>query len=119
MSALCQKQTSAIYSITSSAATNNPGGNGEVDRLRRSQIDDCFEFGGGLYWEIGRFVAAQDTVDVGRRQAEIVVLVDPIGHEAAGHDKKIKCVDRRQFVPGRKRDDKIAMLDSGAIRRQE
>ena len=96
-----------------------PWRNGEVDRLRRSQIDDCFEFGGGLYWEIGGFVAAQDTVDVGRRQPEIVVLVDPIGHEAAGHDKKIKCVDRRQFVPGRKRDDKIAMLDSGAIRRQE
>src|SRR6516165_1225921 len=64
-----------------------PRRNGEVDRLRRSKVDGCFEFGGGLYWEIGGFVAAQDAVDIGRRQPEIVVLVGPIGHEAAGRKK--------------------------------
>jgi len=64
-----------------------PRRNGEVDRLRRSKVVGCFEFGGGLYWEIGGFVAAQDAVDIGRRQPEIVVLVGPIGHEAAGRKK--------------------------------
>src|SRR5262249_47663240 len=96
-----------------------PRRNGEVDRLRRSKVDGRSELGGGLYWEIGGFVAAQDTVDIGRRQPEIVVLVGPIGHEAAGHDKKMKRVDRGQFVPDCKRDEEIAMQDGSAIRRQE
>ena len=93
--------------------------NGDAERLRRSKVDGCSEFGRGLYREVGGFVAAQNTVNIGRRQPEYVVLVGPIGHEAAGRDKKIKRVDRGQFVPGRKRDEEIAMQDGGAIRRQE
>ena len=37
-----------------------------------------------VYWEIGGFVAAQNTVNIGRRQSEYFVLVGRIGHEAAG-----------------------------------
>jgi hypothetical protein len=53
-----------------------------------SKVDGCSEFGRGLYWEIGGFVAAQNTVNIGRRQSEYFVLVGRIGHEAAGGDNR-------------------------------
>jgi hypothetical protein len=42
--------------------------NFEVERLNGREIDDKLEFGRRLYRKIGRLVAAQDTVDVGRQR---------------------------------------------------
>src|SRR6185503_19408258 len=134
MSASPSKRTCAVQTVMSAKGQKRtyhdlldhfvrgdqqPRRNSNAERLRCSNVDGCSEFGRGLYWEIGGFVAAQNTVNIGCRQSEYLVLIGRIGHEAAGRDKKIKSVDRGQFVPGRKRDDEIAMHDGGAIRRQE
>src|SRR6516164_8811755 len=54
-------------------------------------------------------------VDIGGSQPKQVVLIGPIGHEAAGYDKGLERVDRRQAVPGYERDDEIAMRNSGGV----
>ena len=67
-----------------------PRRNADAERLRCSNIEGCSEFGRGLNREIRWFVAAQNTVNIGRRHPEYFILVGPIGHEAASLHKKIK-----------------------------
>src|SRR5262249_54260001 len=72
-----------------------------------------------LYRKVGGIVAAQDAVDIGRRLPEHVDWVDPVGHETPIRGEQTRPVDRRQTVPGRERDDEIAVDDYSVIRRQE
>src|SRR3974390_1247539 len=82
---------------------------GQAERLRRFEVDDRFELGRRLHRKIGRFVAAQDAVDIGRPLPIHVDVVGPVGHETTGGDEQTLPVDRRQTVPGRERNDEIAV----------
>ena len=81
---------------------------GEAERLRRLEVDDQFKLG-GLHREVGWLFALEDAVDVLGRAAIRVDVIRPIGNQAASGDEEAFVVDRGQLVPGRQRDDQIAM----------
>ncbi len=62
-----------------------------------------------LHRQVGRLLALEDAVDVAGRAPVLVDEIRPIGDQAAGGDEDAFEVDRRQLVPGRQRDDQIAM----------
>src|SRR5262245_27124475 len=109
MSAMGQKRTSRSSLDHLVGCDQNPRRNVDAERLRGFKVKDCLEFGRGLNWQIVWFVATQNTVNIGRRQPEIFILVNPIGHEAAGRHKKIKHVDSGQLASGCKREEEVAM----------
>src|SRR5262245_4714965 len=96
-----------------------PGWHGQAERLRRFEVDDRFELGRRLHRKVGGLVSAQDAVDVGRRLPIDVDVVGPIGHETTGGDEQTLPVDRWQTVPGRERNDEIAVDLRTGIWRQE
>src|SRR5262249_31919313 len=51
---------------------------GEAERLGGLEVDDKFERGRLLHWEVARLGALEDLVDIGRGAAEVVTLNDPI-----------------------------------------
>src|SRR5262249_31797451 len=81
----------------------------EAERLRGFEVDDCFEFGRRLHRKVGRFVAAQDAVNIGCGLSKHVDEVVPVRHQTAGRDEYARVVDRWDAVPGRKGDDEITM----------
>ena len=66
-------------------------------------------FGRRLYRKIGRLLALKDAIDIAGRLPKLVDEIRPIRHQAAGSDEEAFPIDRRQLVPGRQRDDQIAM----------
>ena len=81
----------------------------EAERLRGLEIDHQFVLGRRLHRQVGRLLALEDAIDVAGRAAVLVDEIRPIGDQAAGGDEESFVVDRGQFVPGRQRDDQIAM----------
>jgi hypothetical protein len=73
------------------------------------EVDDEFE----LSWlhdrQVGRLRALEDAIDVAGRASELVEKISAIGDQTAAGDEEAGGVDRGQFVPGRKRDDQIAL----------
>src|SRR5215467_2430372 len=96
------------HSITSSAATSRPGGTGRPSAFAVLRLTI-----------VSNLVAAQDAVDIGRRLPIHVDVVGPVRHETTGGDEQTLPVDRRQTVPGRERNDEIAVDLRTDIRRQE
>jgi pimeloyl-ACP methyl ester carboxylesterase len=74
---------------------------GQAERFRGLEVERGFELGRRLHRKIGRFVAAQDAVDIGCRLPKMLDEVDPVGHEPAGRDEYARVVDRRRAVPRR------------------
>ena len=62
-----------------------------------------------LHRQVGRLLALEDAVDVAGGAPVLVDEIGPIGDQAAGGDEGAFVVDRGQLVPGRQRDDQIAM----------
>ena len=77
--------------------------------LRGLEIDHQLILGRRLHREIAGFFAFQNTVDVTGYVPNLVVEISPVRHQSAGGGKKAKGEDRRQFVPGGKRNDQILM----------
>ena len=75
-----------------------------VLRLMTSSI-----LGRRLHRQVGRLLALEDAVDVAGGAAVLVDPIRPIGDQAAGGDEGAVGVDGGQLVPGRQRDDQIAM----------
>src|SRR5262249_14668097 len=91
----------------------------KAKRLGRFEVEDSFVFGRRLHREFGGLGAAQDSVDVGGCLSVLFKDLRPVGHEAAGRYPETERGNRRQAVPGGKRDDEIAMLDGGGIRQYD
>jgi len=83
------------------------------------EIDSRLKPCRSLNWQIGRFVTTQDAVDVRGSQPKQVVLIGPVGHEAAGSDEGLERVDGRQAVLGSEYDDEIAMGDGTGVWRED
>ena len=81
----------------------------EAERLGGLEIDHQLVLGRRLHRQVGRLLAFEDAIDVACRAAVLVDEIGPIGDQAAGGDEEAFVVDRGQLVPGRKRDDQIAM----------
>jgi len=55
----------------------------QAERLGGLQVDHQFELGRRLDRQVGRLLAAQNAVDIGRRAAERIDIVRPVGQQAA------------------------------------
>ena len=82
---------------------------GEAERLGGLEVDHQLVLGRRLHRQVGRLLALEDAVDVAGRAPVLVDEIRPIGDQAAAGDEEALEVDRGQFVPGRQRDDQIAM----------
>ena len=81
----------------------------EAERLGGLEVDHQLVLGRRLHRQVGGLLALEDAIDVAGRAPVLVDQVRPIGDQAAGGDKVAVRVDRGQLVPGRQRDDQIAM----------
>ena len=77
------------------------------------KVDDKFKLRRLLDRQIGRFGAFQDLVDVNSRAAIEVIVVRPVGHEAARIDKLLLWVNSRQPVFDGKLDDPLSFAKNG------
>src|SRR5262245_1136934 len=64
---------------------------------------------GRRLWKVGGFLALGDVTDVAGRAAVRVYRIRPVRDQATGFDVVAVVVDRGQLVPGRKRDDQVAI----------
>ena len=83
------------------------------------RLIDELVLGRRLHRQVGGLLAFEDAIDVASRAPVLVDEIGPIGDQAAGGDEEALGVDRGQFVPGRKRDDQIAMNDDNGARRHD
>ena len=108
-----------LHSITSSARASSDGGTVEPERLGGLEIDHQLVLGRRLHRQVGRLLALEDAIDVAGRAPVLVDEIRPVGDQAAGGDEEALAVDRGQFVPGRQRDDQIAMNRRQRARRHD
>ena len=99
------------HSITSSARASSDRRHVEAERLGGLEVDHQLVFGRRLHRQVGRLLALEDAVDVAGRAPILVDDIGPVGDQAAGGDEVAVRIDRGQLVPGRQRDDQIAMND--------
>ena len=85
------------------------GGTVRPSALAVLRLIDQFVLGRRLHRHVGRLLTLENTIDVAGRAPVLVDEIRPIGDQAAAGDEEAGGVDRGQFVPGRKRDDQIAM----------
>ncbi len=100
------------HSITSSARASSVGGTSRPSALAVLRLIDQFVLGRRLHRQVGRLLAFEDAIDIARGAPVMVDAIGPVGDQAAGVDEEASGVDRGQFVPGRQRDDQIAMTDA-------
>ena len=73
------------------------------------RLIDQLVLGRRLHRQVGWLLALEDAIDVAGRAPVLVDEIRPIGDQAAAGDEEAVGVDRGQLVPGRQRDDQIAM----------
>ena len=61
----------------------------EAERLRGLEVDRKLELGWLLDWQVGRLLAAQDTINVGGRLPVLIGQINAIGYK--GHRPVTKC----------------------------
>ena len=97
------------HSITSSARASSVGGTSRPSAFAVLRLITSLVLGRRLHRQVGRLLALEDAVDVAGRAPVLVDDIRPVGDQAAGGDEGAIAVDRGQLVPGRQRDDQIAM----------
>src|SRR4029077_17695089 len=60
-------------------------------------------------WQVGRFFALEDAIDIAGGPSELIELIGPIGHQAAGSNEGAFEVDSGQPVLRGKLDDQVEM----------
>ena len=69
------------------------------------RLIDWFEFGRRLHRKIGRLVAPQDAINVGRRLSHFIDTIGAVGHEPAGRDEIAEGIYRGQAMVRCQLDD--------------
>ena len=100
-----------LHSITSSARARSVGGTSRPSALAVLRLMTSSYLVGALHRQVGGLLALEDAVDVAGRTPVLVDEIGSIGDQAAGRDVVAVGVDRRQLVPGRQRDDQLAVND--------
>jgi hypothetical protein len=82
-------------------------------------IVNCFGVKGGrlgslvlcwsLHWQIGRFLAPEDAIDIAGRAPEPVPKISSIRDQTAASDEQALGVDRGKSVAGRKLNDQTTL----------
>ena len=91
----------------------------EAERLRGLEVDHQLVLGWRLHRQVGRLLALEDAIDIAGCALVLVNLIRPVRDQAAGGDEERFEVDRGQLVPGRQRDDQIAMKICRPARRHD
>jgi hypothetical protein len=81
----------------------------EAERISGLEVDDQVVLGWRLHGQIGRLLALEDAINVAGRPSKWINRISAVGNQAAASDETAERVDRGQSVPGRQRDDQIAM----------
>src|SRR5438067_9346192 len=79
------KPASFDYLVSSYEQT---GRHRQAERLGSFQVDGRFIFCRRLYRQVGGLLAAQDTVDIGRRLPILSDEIGAVGHETTGRDER-------------------------------
>src|SRR5262249_3305894 len=83
--------------------------NVEAKRLSGLEVDDQLVLGWCLHRQVGWLLALEDAIDVTGSETVIVEVIGPIGDQPAASHEGAFVVDCGQLVPGRERDNEIAM----------
>ena len=59
----------------------------KAERLRGLEVDDQLVLGRRLHWQVGRFLALEDAIDIASRSPVLVDHIGPVGDQAAAGDK--------------------------------
>ena len=119
MSALCQKQTFAGLLDHLVGGVEQCCRDCQIERLCSLEIDDKFVPGGSLNWEITRFLASQNAIDVCCRPSPLIDLIGPVGHEPALGCQIPEWINCRQAMVCRQCDDRLAVGNGERIRRDD
>ena len=107
-----------LHSITSSArASSESAALSRPSALAVLRLIDQLVLGRRLHRQVGRLLALEDAIDIAGRAPVLVDQIRSVGDQAAAGDEEAVGVDRGQSVPGRQRDDQIAMNDCQCARR--
>src|SRR5262249_8132662 len=60
-------------------------------------------------WQVGRLLALEDAINVAGRLPILVQEIGPVRNKAAAGDVEALRIDSRQSMPGRQRDNQIAV----------
>src|SRR5215467_12471732 len=82
---------------------------GQAERPSGLKVDDRFVLSRCLHWKVGGLNTTQDAVDIGRSLPKLIDAVDAVAQETTGRDEETVRIDCRQAMPGRERDEKIAV----------
>src|SRR5262249_10449306 len=78
-------QKSSLYDNVCSREQRR--GDCEPEYFGSFQIYDQLIFGRRLHWQVGRFLAPKNAIDIARRAAILVGFIGSVGCEAASRDK--------------------------------
>src|SRR5262249_8496088 len=109
MSALGHKRTSSRSLDHLIGASKQSCWHIKTEGLGGLEIDHQFVLGRHLHREVARLFALEDAIDVAGRPTELVDRIRPVGDQATLGDGEAIGVDRGQLIPGRKRNNQIAM----------
>ena len=109
MSAMGQKRTSSRSLDHLIGASKQSCWHIKTEGLGGLEIDHQFVLGRRLHREVARLFALEDAIDVAGRPTELADHIRPVGDQATLGDGEAIGVDRGQLIPGRKRNNQIAM----------
>ena len=87
MSAMCQKRTLPALFDHLVGSNEQAGWHPKTERLRRFQVDRCFELCRRLYRKVGRFFTLENAIDVTRCAPMRVDRIESSGDQATGGDE--------------------------------
>jgi hypothetical protein len=82
----------------------------EAERFGGLEVDHQLVFCRRLHRQVGGLLALEDAIDITGGAAVKFVDVDPIGNEASRGNEMAISVHRGQSMPGRGRDNQLAVL---------
>src|SRR5262249_20279240 len=91
----------------------------QAERLGGLEIDHEFVLRRRLNRKVGRLLALEDAVDVTGCLPELVDRIRSVGDQTTGGDVMAGPEDCGESMPGRKRDDQLAMSEHRGTRRDD
>ena len=82
---------------------------GEAKRLGGLEVDNQFVLGRSLNRQDGWLLALKDTIDIASRVPVQICPIRPLGKQAPTDGARAVVINRGQLIPGRQRDDQIAI----------